>query len=355
LTKDYSKKYLTQFNEKKLIFTDFFQNYTSDLSFYKSPEKGFRTRAEFGFKSHNANLNFTMVQNKTRFNVDKLDICHPKINTLMGMLKEELSFHKELYDYLFQVEFQVSRNEDSFITLIYHKVLDSEWHKEAQLLSKKILSSIIGRSRNQKIIIGKDFIEEEYKVCNSNTKILLYEQCFSQPNPYACDHMLTWTKENISNYGNLVELYCGIGTFTIPLASCFDSVLATENNRSCRNGLMQNLSINNITNVHTGRLSGEETLEAVLGKRLFRRLDNIDLRNNKYETLFLDPPRDGLNDYTIDKMKDFKQIIYMSCGFNSLIKDLKKINKSHNIVKAALFDQFPFTDHMETGVLLTLK
>ena len=45
-------------------------------------------------------------------------------------------------------------------------------------------------------------------------------------------------------------------------------------------------------------------------------------------------------------------IIYLSCGFESLKSNLKELLTSYKVKKAALFDQFPYTDHIETGVIL---
>ena len=52
------------------------------------------------------------------------------------------------------------------------------------------------------------------------------------------------------------------------------------------------------------------------------------------------------------KISHFDEIIYISCGFESLKRDLDMLKKTHKIKKAAMFDQFPYTDHIESGVIL---
>jgi len=49
----------------------------------------------------------------------------------------------------------------------------------------------------------------------------------------------------------------------------------------------------------------------------------------------------------------FNKIIYISCNPHTLADNLKLLVKTHKIEKFALFDQFPYTDHVETGVILT--
>jgi tRNA (uracil-5-)-methyltransferase len=51
-------------------------------------------------------------------------------------------------------------------------------------------------------------------------------------------------------------------------------------------------------------------------------------------------------------VKDFQQIVYISCGFESLVRDLECLKKSHQVCQTALFDQFPHTEHIESGVIL---
>ena len=47
-----------------------------------------------------------------------------------------------------------------------------------------------------------------------------------------------------------------------------------------------------------------------------------------------------------------KNIIYISCGFESFVRDLNELSETHQIVRTAMFDQFPYTDHIESGAIL---
>ena len=106
-------------------------------------------------------------------------------------------------------------------------------------------------------------------------------------------------------------------------------------------------------NIFFGRLSGKETLEAYKGIREFRRLNSLNLDEFNFETIFLDPPREGLDEKTLKDLKEFKNIIYISCGFDSFIRDLAELRKTHLVVKTAMFDQFPYTEHIESGAILS--
>ena len=66
----------------------------------------------------------------------------------------------------------------------------------------------------------------------------------------------------------------------------------------------------------------------------------------------MDPPRSGLDDTTRALAKDFSNIIYISCNPETLHRDLEELTKTHEIIRFALFDQFAFTNHIESGVIL---
>ena len=349
-------EYLIQFDKKKRDFLLFFTTYTDELEFFQSPSSNFRTRAEFGVISKNS-VELTMVKNGKQILIEQLDICDQSINKFIRHLKQQIFLSNVLKDKLFQVEMQVSRKGEGFISLIYQKFLDSNWIDEAKKLSKRIKTSVIGRSKNQKLVIGRDYVIETYDANGDKFQIKLYEHCFSQPNPYICDQMLSWVDNNTSLKSDLVELHCGLGTFTVLLSKKFSKVLCTENSRLSTKALQVNLKDNCISNVSFGRMSGVETLEALKGNREFRRLKHVNLEDYNIDTLFLDPPRPGLDSRTLDLIKEvnFKEIIYLSCGFQSLKSNIRDLLSAYKVDKAAFFDQFPFTNHMETGVILNRK
>ena len=222
--------YARQLKGKKDLFFSFFSDLTKNLNYFPSPPSHFRTRAELGVHASN-NIQFTMVENNKKINVDQLMICDAKINQFICQLKTELLSSDEIKEKLFQTEIQVSRSGEGIVSLIYHKPLDTNWIKKAKKLSSEIGASIIGRSRKQKLVIGKDFVTEIYNAHIKKIKVNLYEQCFSQPNPYICDEMLTWVSKNKGLHHHVTELHCGVGTFTILLSNLYSRVLATENSR----------------------------------------------------------------------------------------------------------------------------
>jgi tRNA (uracil-5-)-methyltransferase len=116
-----------------------------------------------------------------------------------------------------------------------------------------------------------------------------------------------------------------------------------------------NIKINQVDNLQIIRMSAEDFTDAMAKKRSYRRLEGIDLDGYNCNTIFVDPPRAGLDDNTVKLVQGYERIIYISCNPNTLLDNLKELSKTHKITRFALFDQFPYTDHMESGVFLEKK
>jgi len=138
------------------------------------------------------------------------------------------------------------------------------------------------------------------------------------------------------------------------LSKQFDKVLATEISKTSIRSAKINCELNNITNIKFIRMSSEEFVEARNGVREFRRMkqEDVVLEDYNFSTIFVDPPRAGLDVTTTKLSKEFEQIIYISCNPETLYRDLEELTKTHTIKCFALFDQFAFTSHIECGVVL---
>lgn len=102
-------------------------------------------------------------------------------------------------------------------------------------------------------------------------------------------------------------------------------------------------------------LCSEEFVEAWTTKAKKNRLKDIDWDTLDLKTLIVDPPRAGLDSETEKLMLEFDNIVYVSCNPETLHENLKAVEDTHDIKSFAIFDQFPFTHHIECGVYLTKK
>ena len=102
-------------------------------------------------------------------------------------------------------------------------------------------------------------------------------------------------------------------------------------------------------------MASEEISDALDGGRRYRRLDGVDLTAHDFSTLFVDPPRAGLDEATLALAARIDHILYISCNPRTLHANVTRLAASHRIGAAAAFDQFPYTDHLECGMLLVRR
>ena len=334
---------------------------TPALEIFESPEQHYRMRAEFRVWHEGDERFYAMFERGHKasgaslIRCDQFPAAHESINALMPRLMAAVADKPLLKNRWYAVEFLATLSGEMLVTMIYHKKLDAQWQAEAEALQAELGICIIGRSKGQKIVLKQDFVTEKLHVLGREFTYRQIEGSFTQPNAYVCQKMLAWACSCAEGLGgDMLELYCGNGNFTLPLATRFRRVLATEVSKTSVNAALWNIEANGSDNVTIARLSAEEFTEAYTGRREFRRLQEqgIALADYAFSTIFVDPPRAGVDDETLKLVAQFEHVIYISCNPETLRANLDTLVQTHEIVRMALFDQFPFTHHIESGVLL---
>lgn len=298
--------------------------------------------------------------------VKLMDICRDE--------GEELGEEsKVLREDLFEVRFVTTQANQAIVVLIYRKPLNDAWAAAAENavrifqehVGDEAVVKIMGRSKKVKkvipavegvIDIEQEIIEERYLVKGKEYINYQTEGAFSQPNAQVCEKMLTWSSDVTEHSQNkdLLELYCGGGTFTTVLAGNFKRVLATEISKPSVKLANKAFAANKIDNIKIGALSSEDFSAAFNEKRNLRVLADVGIRVTEYDidTVLVDPPRAGLDGNTCQLLCQFRAIVYISCNPETLARDVKIMSSTHEVKRMAAFDQFPYTHHLEGGVYL---
>ncbi|MBU1216299.1 tRNA (uridine(54)-C5)-methyltransferase TrmA [bacterium] len=354
----YKHGYEAQLEEKKELNQQRFQAfYNGDIAVFKSPESHYRSRSEFKIWHIGDVIHYAMnhLEHKGALIIEECPQVNEHISKTMPLLLNALT-EEDLGFKLFGADFLSAGSGEMVVSLLYHRRLDEEWQAKAIKIANELGISIIGRSRKQKVVIGQDFVTESLNVKDKIYKFNYIENSFTQPNARVNEQMIAWALENLSNIeGDLLELYCGAGNFTIPFAQKFTKVLATEISKSSINAAKTNMGLNDVHNIEFVRMSVEEFVEALDGVREFRRMGEINLDDYKMKAIFVDPPRSGMDEKSCLFAARHEHILYISCNPETLARDLELLCKTHKVVSMALFDQFPYTHHVEMGVKLVLK
>ena len=325
----------------------------------------YRMRAEFLVFHEGERLRFCMTDVsdgvKKRVFIDHFDPGSELMNFFMPLIADLISGNPVLQKRLFDIDFLTSLSGQTLITLTYHKKLTVEWESAARELLRKLRETgrhvnLIGRAAKQKIVMDEDFVWETLKVNGKEFHYQQVDNSFTQPNGHVAEKMLSWV-QNITRGipGDLLELYCGNGNFSIALAENFEKVLATEISKTSVKSAQLNIARNNVANLKILRMSAEEFTEAMNKVRSFRRLEEsgVDLDSYECHTVLVDPPRAGLDEGTLKMIQKYDHIVYVSCNPATLMENLRILSETHGVEKLAFFDQFPYTPHVETVVLLS--
>ncbi|MCT4709966.1 tRNA (uridine(54)-C5)-methyltransferase TrmA [Enterobacteriaceae bacterium H11S18] len=330
---------------------------------FRSPVSHYRMRAEFRIWHDEDDLYHIMFdqQTKQRIRVNSFPAASSLINELMPAMLDGVRDIPALRHKLFQIDYLTTLSHQAVVSLLYHRKLDEEWREHAEALRDSLRARglnvhLIGRATKTKIELDQDFIDERLPVAGKEMIYRQVENSFTQPNAAMNIQMLEWALEATKNAsGDLLELYCGNGNFSLALARNFNRVLATEIAKPSVAAAQYNIAANKIDNVQIIRMAAEEFTQAMNGVREFNRLKGIDLKSYQCETIFVDPPRSGLDADTVKMVQAYPQILYISCNPQTLCENLETLSETHVVSRLALFDQFPYTHHMECGVWLTRK
>lgn len=349
--------YATQLATKVAQFEQDFQSLATPApNVFASATQYYRLRAEFRAWHHDQVWDYAMFDPDNPrhpilmrdFPAAALSICQ-----LMPELRAATLQHDILHRRLYGVEFLATLSGDMLVTLIYHRKLDAEWENAARELATNLNIALIGRSKGQKLVLSRDWVDESFEFHGRPLKYRQFEGSFSQPNGGVNQHMLSWACAQAATLGgDLLELYCGNGNFTVALAPLFNQVLATEVSKTSVRAAEHNLAVNTVNNVKIARLASEEISAALAGRESFQRLKDIDLGSYRFSTLFVDPPRSGLDPATLALAAGFDNILYISCNPQTLHDNARELTRTHRISASAVFDQFPYTHHLECGMLL---
>jgi 23S rRNA (uracil1939-C5)-methyltransferase len=165
-------------------------------------------------------------------------------------------------------------------------------------------------------------------------------QAFFQINPALLPQLMEFALSDAGGETAL-DLYCGVGLFTLPLARRFARVVGVEGNSVATRFARRNLQQAGLTNARVVTASVAEWMRS---------------KSGEVDFVLLDPPRAGAESAVIKGMLELhpQRISYVSCDPATLARDLKKlIAGGYAIESVAGFDLFPQTHHVETVVLLT--
>jgi 23S rRNA (uracil-5-)-methyltransferase RumA len=167
-------------------------------------------------------------------------------------------------------------------------------------------------------------------------------QGFFQNNRAMAERMLAYVRGLLegrpTREGCLLDLYSGVGTFGVTLGDLFGETVLVESVAPAIEAAKENLALNGLPNARAVALDARDLGKVPLGTPL---------------AVVTDPPRAGMHPRTLERLNvlDPEILLYVSCNVSRLAEEVRQFPR-HRIERAALFDLFPQTPHLEAIVSL---
>jgi len=164
---------------------------------------------------------------------------------------------------------------------------------------------------------------------------------FFQGNPFLIESLIETAVKDAKGKTAL-DLYCGVGLFTLPLAENFTKVIGVEGNERAVDFARKN--------IEQARIEHAQIFRENVGDWLAENAKDLQ----EIDFVLLDPPRSGTEKETIENLLKIKpkEISYVSCEPATLARDLRILSESYSIESITALDLFPQTHHVETIVRL---
>jgi 23S rRNA (uracil1939-C5)-methyltransferase len=277
--------------------------------------------------------------------LSRYEVLHPSVGqklTELRVLLGKLSLYKQI------PQIEVAVGEDSTALVIRHLAPLSD-HDQEQLkryaeLHRMSIYLQAGGPETVELLWPKDARPLHYRLPAEDIEIYFEPTDFTQVNP-AINRALVGSIVELLNPKpdeRVLDLFCGLGNFTLPIARHAERVLGIEGEASLVERARRNAEYNKINNVDFEVMDlADENLEATFIPSYF-------------DKVLLDPPRTGAREI-IERLefKGVKRLVYVSCNPATLARDARILVHARGLLLAAagVLDMFPHTTHVESIAL----
>ena len=284
-------------------------NYEKDIPIIASPKDyEYRSRAQWHLDTRKKKFGYFQRKSHEIIDVKVCPILTPELENTLTDLREEIAW-------------------------------ESFWSEIVEIEAANAVEEIS--------IYSSEIIEPTDEIVfEANGEKYFYDATsFFQGNPFLIEELVETALKDAAGETAL-DLYCGVGLFTLPLAGKFQNVSGVEGYEKAIDFAKKNVENARLSNVKFFRENVDEFLTENLAK-----LKNLDF-------VLLDPPRAGTEREIVENLIKLqpKQISYVSCEPSTLARDLKILTEHfYTIESITALDLFPQTHHVETVVRLKIK
>ncbi len=305
-------------------------------------DRGYRIRAQFkGVREKEGTvLGFYGLGTHRLVEIKECPLLHPRVNRILERLREQARKHS-----IRGANIQVSRDEEKGV--IGLEVAG----KGGALLAEKLAGALpevkgLVLEGRQKTSWGELDLEHEWPEMfgKPGLNVRCAYDSFSQVNPYQnwnlMEKVVEWAE--LTGQEMVVDLYCGSGNLTLPLARQAGSIWGVDDDKRAIAYGIENARKNGLQNCRFIPASVEAGLQKVRQE------------GGLIDVAVLDPPRAGARDLQKLVLLQPRKILYVSCEPPTLARDLTRLRTlGYRLSRVQALDMFPHTYHLEVIAELT--
>ena len=304
-------EYNKQLEIKKSIVLNSIRNieYKNKINIIKSPNEHYRLRVNM--IAQNGNIGFYKFNTNEFVNIDECIILKEKLFCKIKNFVNRSNITGNIY--------AIENNNDKTLSF-------ADITKQNKNIDTSYFYGITIKQKNKIKIYGID-------KTNYNTyfgEVPLSHKSFFQSNHYLLDEFQKSAVKYFNEYDkNIVELYAGSGFFSVAIKNKLESL-----------------------NIDYKLISSEISSDAVnIAKDIIKEDASETLKKINYnvDSLFVDPPREGLDKKVIENIIRIKpkKIIYISCNPMTFSRDINLLKEYYQLIDLNIIDMFPDTYHIE--------
>ncbi|WP_114786994.1 23S rRNA (uracil(1939)-C(5))-methyltransferase RlmD [Vibrio tetraodonis] len=284
---------------------------------------------QFGFRKKNSN---------NIVNLTHCPVLEPDLNAILPDLSQLLQGFSQP-EHIGHVEL-VKADNTCILVLCHTKALPARDHQSIIDFAnaKQISLYLMPSSKDVEIKCGESGVYQEIGLT-----IPFEPNNFIQVNQEVNAKMVTQALDwlALSSQDTVLDLFCGLGNFSLPMAKLVNSVVGIEGIDEMVEKAAHNAQINNLENATFFQANLEQDVSGE------------PWANQKFDKILLDPARAGANG-VIEKISVFgaTRIVYVSCNPATLARDSRSLlEQGYELKRLGMLDMFPHTSHLESMAL----
>lgn len=311
---------------------------------------GYRGKARLGvryvIKKEKLLVGFREKHSNLLADITECPILHKSVSTLIPELSQ-LILSLSQYEHIPQIELAVGDNTTALIFRHLTALSDDDREKLSQFGKEHHLSIYLQPNPPELTykLYPKDNLEQlSYALPEYDIEMLFHPLMFTQVNREMNHLMIKQAIQllNLQPHDEVLDLFCGLGNFTLPIARHAKHVVGIEGSDAMVTIAKQNASHNNIH--HT----------EFFAANLMKPNENDPWLTRQYHKILLDPPRTGAKEIIpYFKQLNAKTIVYVSCNPATLARDAGELvhQQGYVLKKTGIINMFPHTSHIEAIAL----